>query len=91
MIANIESVATHKAQKWLEDNHVVACNVVGPERRAKLRAYIGRMKTSPKPGPRDWAYVLLSRIIDGEKLPPICEQYAREVIAMESQPESEAA
>lgn len=82
MLANIEAVATTTARQWLEEHRIVTRNVTGPERRAKLRAYIARLKTEPKPGPRDWAYALLSRVIDGEKLPPICEQYAREVVAM---------
>lgn len=91
MIASMEAVATEKARLWLEDNRIVSRNVAGLERRAKLRAYLARLKTQPKPGPREWAYTLLSRIIDGEKLPSICDQYAREVVAMDMPVESEAA
>lgn len=82
MLATMEAVATDRARAWLEENRIVARSVTGAERREKLRAYIARLKTQPKPGPRDWAYTLLSRIIDGEHLPQICEQFAREVVAM---------
>lgn len=82
MLATIEAVATEKARQWLADNHIVARDVAGPARRAKLRAYLARLKTLPKPEPRSWAYAMLSRIADGEVLPQICEQYAQEVVSM---------
>ena len=61
----MEAAETVKARQWLEDNHIVAKNVFGPERRKKLLAYIARLKSEPKPGPRDWAYSLKTDYIDG--------------------------
>lgn len=78
-----ESVATQHASQWLHDRRICPRNVVGPERRALLRAYIARLKTLPKPEPRAWAYETLSRIAEGESIPPICEAMAREVVAMD--------
>lgn len=39
-----------------------------------------RRTSVQKPAGKDWARILLSRVLDGEKLPIVCEQFAREAL-----------
>jgi len=80
MLAGIESVATESARKWLEDHHIVARTVRGPERRAKLRVYIARLKQTPKPDSLDWAWLIKTDYIDGVWLAPIQIAMAAEAL-----------
>lgn len=81
-IRELERSKTEEAKDWLEHQRIVSRDVTGTKRRETLRAYLLKLKKSPKPEPHSWAYEILSRIGDGEIVNPLNEKMAREVVAM---------
>lgn len=80
LIASSEAVATAQARQWLEDHNVVAKSVSGAERRAKLRAYIARLREYSRKPSRDWARILKSEYLDGVILNPMQISMASEAM-----------
>lgn len=81
LMASIEAVATAQAKRWLEDHNIVAKSVKGAERRAKLRAYIARLREPSRKPSCDWARILKSNYIDGVILNPMQISMASEVMS----------
>lgn len=79
MIADIESVKTDEARKWLESHGIHKAGMSRKEKTEANLAYMRRMKVMPKPEPTAWAYEILSRIADGVKVSGHAEAMAREV------------
>lgn len=76
-----EDAATDHAREWLEQHGVVSRPAEGSTRREALRAYIKRLNSLPRPESKAWAYEVISAVADGDCVPWLCEQNAREVVS----------
>lgn len=80
-IQEIESSHTQLARDWLTANGVVKDGMSRAEWNRARSEYLKKLfRAEPwaQPGNRDWAHTILTKIADGEVVPPICAQYAKE-------------
>lgn len=69
------------AMAWLHDRGMRQDGKSKGEFMRDLARYRQKLISSPKPGYRDWALTIATRIADGEQLPMICEQNAMDAMA----------
>ncbi len=79
MIAELESAKTADARKWLESHGIHKAGMSRKEKTAADLAYMRWLKVMPKPESHAWAYEIISRIADGERVTAHAEAMAREV------------
>lgn len=83
MIADLESVKTAEAQRWLESHGIHKAGMSRKEKTQANLTYMHRLKVMPKPESHAWAYEIISRIADGERVTAHAEAMAREVTKIE--------